>query len=246
MGRFLTALRTAHERRAALEPAHTRSPLLSEPEIPPLALFQAESDPISATNQLTPNGPAAEAYQALAANLLRQLPTSGHHIVTLVGARPGVGTSSTALQLALWLAETTSGRALLIDASGPVGTIFERLSLPRPNAPLPVDWKSARTRVSDARLDLLLLGPTSLGSQGDASAARRLFGDLRREYAWTIIDAGSGDDAFSESLAVLADATCLVAQPVDATSAVLTVRRLVRAGARIAGCALIDALSSGD
>lgn len=138
--------------------------------------------------------PRAEAFRKLRTNLQFRDRGRGHRVVVVTSARMGEGTSTTACNLAVALAEA-GNRVLLMDANLRSPRVADYLGVdPFPGL---VDvltarmvWPYARKRWNRGALDVLPAGPyPHNNSQLLASfSVADLFVDMRNHYDFVIVD----------------------------------------------------------
>ncbi|OLT02870.1 hypothetical protein BJF90_28335 [Pseudonocardia sp. CNS-004] len=138
--------------------------------------------------------PRAEAFRKLRTNLQFRDGRRGHKVIVVTGARMGEGTSTTACNLAIAMAET-GHRVLLVDANLRNPRVSDYLGLdPFPGL---VDvlagrmvWQYARQPWNRGGFDVLTAGPYPHNhSQLLASySLADLFADMRRQYDLVVVD----------------------------------------------------------
>jgi capsular exopolysaccharide synthesis family protein len=138
--------------------------------------------------------PRAEAFRKLRTNLQFRDGRRGHHVIVVTSARMGEGTSTTACNLAIAMAET-GHRVLLVDANLRNPRVSDYLGLdPFPGL---VDvlagrmvWQYARQPWNRGGFDVLTAGPYPHNhSQLLASySLADLFADMRRQYDLVVVD----------------------------------------------------------
>lgn len=180
---------------------------------------QVPSRPLIVDEPFT--SPRAEAFRKLRTNLQFRDGRRGHHVVVVTSARMGEGTSTTACNLAIAMAEA-GNRVLLVDANLRNPRVSDYLGLdPFPGL---VDvlagrmvWQYARQPWNRGGFDVLTAGPYPHNhSQLLASySLGDLFADMRSHYDFIVVD--------TPALLAVSDAAAVAAR---ADGVVLAVQHL--------------------
>ncbi len=167
--------------------------------------------------------PAAEAYRALRTNLNYLTPPRAPRVIVLTSALPGDGKTTTAVNLAITLAQQGQ-RVILIDAETRRGTVHEAFGIPPAPGFFDLMYGQASPgecirRVSmevGGTLDVLPLGSSPSVNPADLLVATRLqplFDRLRQQYDYVLLDTPPLNLFTDASLiAASADALLLVAR----------------------------------
>lgn len=214
--------------------------------------------PAHALAAADPLSPAAEAYRALLVNLLFSRPAEDAlRVVTVTSTGPAEGKSTTALNLAVTLAQQGK-HTLLVDADLRNPTLHRALQLDREPGLSNIltggsTFRKALRRDVVPGLDVLSAGPLTPNPAElfDSKAFTNLLDSLRSKYDWVLID--------SPPVLAVSDATLLGlksdgalfvvrAGETDQGAAEHAVARLQRIGVRMVGAVLneVDRFSSPD
>lgn len=167
--------------------------------------------------------PAAEAYRALRTNLNYLTPPRAPHVIVLTSALPGDGKTTTAVNLAITLAQQ-GRRVILIDAETRRGTVHEAFGIPPAPGFFDLMYGQASPgecirRVSletGGTVDVLPLGSSPSVNPADLLVSTRLqplFDRLRQQYDYVLLDTPPLNLFTDASLiAASADALLLVAR----------------------------------
>ncbi|MBW7932513.1 MAG: polysaccharide biosynthesis tyrosine autokinase [Gemmatimonadaceae bacterium] len=167
--------------------------------------------------------PAAEAYRALRTNLNYLTPPRAPRVIVLTSALPGDGKTTTAVNLAITLAQQGQ-RVILIDAETRRGTVHEAFGIPPAPGFFDLMYGQASPgecirRVSmetGGTVDVLPLGSSPSVNPADLLVATRLqplFDRLRQQYDYVLLDTPPLNLFTDASLiAASADALLLVAR----------------------------------
>ncbi len=142
--------------------------------------------------------PAAEAYRALRTNLNYLTPPRAPRVIVLTSALPGDGKTTTAVNLAITLAQQGQ-RVILIDAETRRGTVHEAFGIPPAPGFFDLMYGQASPgecirRVSmetGGTVDVLPLGSSPSVNPADLLVATRLqplFDRLRQQYDYVLLD----------------------------------------------------------
>jgi tyrosine-protein kinase len=196
---------------------------------------QVPSRPLIVDEPFT--SPRAEAFRKLRTNLQFRDGRRGHHVVVVTSARMGEGTSTTACNLAIAMAEA-GNRVLLVDANLRNPRVSDYLGLdPFPGL---VDvlagrmvWQYARQPWNRGGFDVLTAGPYPHNhSQLLASySLADLFADMRNHYDFIVVD--------TPALLAVSDAAAVAAR---ADGVVLAVQHRQTSQDQVA--AAVDALNT--
>ncbi|MBC3361818.1 CpsD/CapB family tyrosine-protein kinase [Pseudomonas sp. Z5-35] len=168
-------------------------------------------------------------------------------ILLLTAANTGTGTSTSAMALAAQLAQMSSGRVLLVDASQSPRNLTQQLSLQKErgfsdllfNSLTPPLLQDCVVRVSSLPFDVLPNG--RLGHNAERLTPERLrplFRQLATQYRFVVIDA---DAVYSATdtlvISTQADGVVLVVRGEDTRWEVAQAarQRLAQAGAKVVG-----------
>ncbi|MFE6841433.1 CpaE family protein [Streptomyces sp. NPDC057686] len=163
----------------------------------------------------------------------------GGKVVTVTGAKGGVGTTFTAVQFAL-AAAASGRRAALVDMdlqAGDVGSYLDvqfRRSIADLAGIQDISPRVLQDAVYDDRTGLALLLAPADGERGeevDERAARHIVGALRSRYELVVIDCGTQVTGANAAAVEMADVAVLVTTP-DVVS-VRAAKRLVRMWERL-------------
>jgi capsular exopolysaccharide synthesis family protein len=167
--------------------------------------------------------PAAEAYRALRTNLNYLTPPRAPRVIVLTSALPGDGKTTTAVNLAITLAQQGQ-RVILIDAETRRGTVHEAFGIPPAPGFFDLMYGQASPgecirRVSmeaGGSVDVLPLGSSPSVNPADLLVATRLqplFDRLRQQYDYVLLDTPPLN-LFTDAalIAASADALLLVAR----------------------------------
>lgn len=184
------------------------------------AADRAASGPGSSRDYHTP---AAEAYRALRTNLNYLTPPRAPRVIVLTSALPGDGKTTTAVNLAITLAQQGQ-RVILIDAETRRGTVHEAFGIPPAPGFFDLMYGQASPgecirRVSmetGGTVDVLPLGSSPSVNPADLLVATRLqplFDRLRQQYDYVLLDTPPLN-LFTDAalIAASADALLLVAR----------------------------------
>lgn len=142
--------------------------------------------------------PAAEAYRALRTNLNYLTPPRAPRVIVLTSALPGDGKTTTAVNLAITLAQQGQ-RVILIDAETRRGTVHEAFGIPPAPGFFDLMYGQASPgecirRVSmetGGTVDVLPLGSSPSVNPADLLVTTRLqplFERLRQQYDYVLLD----------------------------------------------------------
>ncbi|MCX5145739.1 AAA family ATPase [Streptomyces sp. NPDC048550] len=163
----------------------------------------------------------------------------GGKVVTVTGAKGGVGTTFTAVQFAL-AAAASGRRTALVDMdlqAGDVGSYLDvqfRRSIADLAGIQDISPRVLQDAVYDDRTGLALLLAPADGERGeevDERAARHIVGALRSRYELVVIDCGTQVTGANAAAVEMADVAVLVTTP-DVVS-VRAAKRLVRMWERL-------------
>ncbi|WP_327416035.1 AAA family ATPase [Streptomyces sp. NBC_01233] len=163
----------------------------------------------------------------------------GGHVVTVTGAKGGVGTTFTAVQFAL-AAAASGRRTALVDMdlqAGDVGSYLDvqfRRSIADLAGIQDISPRVLQDAVYDDRTGLALLLAPADGERGeevDDRAARHIVGALRSRYELVVIDCGTQVTGANAAAVEMADVAVLVTTP-DVV-AVRAAKRMVRMWERL-------------
>ncbi|MBA4072265.1 MAG: hypothetical protein C0497_10585 [Gemmatimonas sp.] len=167
--------------------------------------------------------PAAEAYRALRTNLNYLTPPRAPRVIVLTSALPGDGKTTTAVNLAITLAQQGQ-RVILIDAETRRGTVHEAFGIPPAPGFFDLMYGQASPgecirRVSmetGGTVDVLPLGSSPSVNPADLLVSTRLqplFDRLRQQYDYVLLDTPPLNLFTDASLiAANADALLLIAR----------------------------------
>ncbi|WP_406512630.1 AAA family ATPase [Streptomyces sp. NBC_00161] len=164
---------------------------------------------------------------------------AGGKVVTVTGAKGGVGTTFTAVQFAL-AAAASGRRTALVDMdlqAGDVGSYLDvqfRRSIADLAGIQDISPRVLQDAVYDDRTGLALLLAPADGERGeevDERAARHIVGALRSRYELVVIDCGTQVTGANAAAVEMADVAVLVTTP-DVVS-VRAAKRLVRMWERL-------------
>jgi pilus assembly protein CpaE len=146
--------------------------------------------------------------EALAAGLEKRSAASGEgsgglgQVVVFTGSRGGVGTTTTAVACAWLLAEEQRERTALVDLDVHFGTVALKLdtdpgsglceALEQPSRIDSLFIERAMIKVSDTLRILAAEAPVSEPQMIDAGAIDVLLYELRRKFAWVVVDLPRG------------------------------------------------------
>jgi pilus assembly protein CpaE len=146
--------------------------------------------------------------EALAAGLEKRSAASGEgsgglgQVVVFAGSRGGVGTTTTAVACAWLLAEEQRERTALVDLDVHFGTVALKLdtdpgsglceALEQPSRIDSLFIERAMIKVSDTLRILAAEAPVSEPQMIDAGAIDVLLYELRRKFAWVVVDLPRG------------------------------------------------------
>ncbi len=142
--------------------------------------------------------PAAEAYRALRTNLNYLTPPRAPRVIVLTSALPGDGKTTTAVNLAITLAQQGQ-RVILIDAETRRGTVHEAFGIPPAPGFFDLMYGQASpgecirrvTMETGGTVDVLPLGSSPSVNPADLLVATRLqplFDRLRQQYDYVLLD----------------------------------------------------------
>jgi capsular exopolysaccharide synthesis family protein len=202
-----------------------------------------------------PEGPTAESYRSLRANLKFALSAEeGLKTLACTSCSPGEGKSVTNIDLALSFA-LNGKRVLLVDADMRKPSVHRYLGLelsPGLSNVLQGDarWRDAVRKNVHERLDVLTAGlqPPSLGELLDGDAFGGLLAELRAEYDLVVLDVPPAlSVADIDSIAARLDALILVCKSNKVSGPVVAAAagRLRQVGANLIGTVLNAVGSSG-
>ncbi|MET9604702.1 AAA family ATPase [Streptomyces sp. NPDC006512] len=163
----------------------------------------------------------------------------GGRLVTVTGAKGGVGTTFTAVQFAL-AAAASGRRTALVDLdlqAGDVGSYLDvqfRRSIADLAGIQDISPRVLQDAVYDDRTGLALLLAPAEGERGeevDDRAARHVIGALRARYELVVVDCGTQVTGANATAVEMADVAVLVATP-DVVS-VRAAKRMVRLWERL-------------
>jgi protein-tyrosine kinase len=166
-----------------------------------------------------PEQPASEAYRALLANLLSQLPSARGQALLFTAAAPWVGTTTVLLNLAITAAKQGNRRVLLVDGNARRPAVAERLDLPstsgfREVLSTATSLQAALQETSQPGLYALAAGTSTGPLAGEAAVA--LLGQLCEQFDLVFVDAASWNEGSETSaLAAGCDAVYLVQRSMD-------------------------------
>ncbi|MBI2407292.1 MAG: polysaccharide biosynthesis tyrosine autokinase [Gemmatimonadetes bacterium] len=197
--------------------------------------------------------PAAEAYRALRTNLNYLTPPRAPRVIVLTSALPGDGKTTTAVNLAITLAQQGQ-RVILIDAETRRGTVHEAFGIPPAPGFFDLMYGQASPgecirRVSmetGGTVDVLPLGSSPSVNPADLLVATRLqplFDRLRQQYDYVLLDTPPLNLFTDASLiAASADALLLVARSdkTDRDELKFAVQQLRNVRVVLAGAVLND------
>lgn len=142
--------------------------------------------------------PAAEAYRALRTNLNYLTPPKAPRVIVLTSALPGDGKTTTAVNLAITLAQQGQ-RVILIDAETRRGTVHEAFGIPPSPGFFDLMYGQASpgecirrvTMETGGSVDVLPLGSSPSVNPADLLVSTRLqplFDRLRQQYDYVLLD----------------------------------------------------------
>jgi tyrosine-protein kinase Etk/Wzc len=202
---------------------------------------------IIAITSLDPDDPAAEAYRALRTNVTFVGAEKPLQFISVTSPGPGEGKSTTAVNLALTLAQG-GNRTVLIDGDLRRPLVHRAFDISQDPGltDVLIGRVSSREAIRPdvaANLDVLPAGasPPNPSELLGSGAMHALIGDLRRTYDYIVIDTPPTLPVTDAAVvATTADATILVVKSGDTeeTAAQRAVDMLNRVNARIAGAVL--------
>lgn len=168
-------------------------------------------------------------------------------ILLLTSANTGTGTSTSAMALAAQLAQMSSGRVLLVDASHSPHNLSQQLGLQKErgfsdllfNILTPPLLQDCVVQISSLPFDVLPIGRMGRNAEHfNPEQLRHLFRHLAAQYRFVVIDADAVYTA-SDTLVMSAqvDGVVLVVRGEDTRWEVAQAarQRLVQAGAKVVG-----------
>lgn len=198
-------------------------------------------------SQLSPDDPAVEAFRALRTNVTFVGADQPLQLIAVTSPGPGEGKSTTAVNLALILAQGGS-KTLLLDGDlrrSQVHRAFGLVQEPGLTDVLIHDAvlrEAVRPEIAE-RLDILPAGksPPNPAELLGSDAMHQMVADLRRDYEYVVIDTPpSLPVTDAQVVASIADATIVVMRSgeTEETAAQRAVEQLRQVRARVAGAVL--------
>lgn len=198
-------------------------------------------------SQLSPDDPAVEAFRALRTNVTFVGAEKPLQLIAVTSPGPGEGKSTTAVNLALVLAQGGS-KTLLVDADLRRSQVHRAFGLVQEPGLTDVLIDEAQLREAvrpdiAEHLDVLPAGksPPNPAELLGSKAMDRVVAELRRDYEYIVIDTPpSLPVTDAQVVAALADATIIVMRSgeTEETAAQRAVEQLRQVRARVAGAVL--------